>query len=165
MQRQYFFTSMALLILIFKNRYYFFFKGESQYIDQELLFKNQTIVKSHQKLQEFLLFLMILKLQLLHWRLPPDTGQCSAKNRAMFYKSCFLTDTFVLHEVKKEFGKHRPFAMVFFINILIDNLLMQFFIFKTVRCVWVKRFYTTTLLGFFALLGTSSPLKTFYVIT
>ena len=66
MQRQYFFTSMALLILIFKNRYYFFFKGESQYIDQELLFKNQTIVKSHQKLQEFLLFLMILKLQLLH---------------------------------------------------------------------------------------------------
>ena len=44
----------------------YFFKDESQYIDQELLFKSQTIVKSHQKLQEFLLFLMILKLQLLH---------------------------------------------------------------------------------------------------
>ena len=30
-----------------------------------------------------------------------------------------------------------------FMNILIDNLLMQFFIFKTVRCVRVKRFYSS----------------------
>ena len=35
-------------------------------------------------------------------------------------------------------------------NILIDNSPMQFFIFKTLRYVWVKRFYTNTLLlGFF----------------
>ena len=34
--------------------------------DQQLLSKIQTIVKSHQKLLEFLPFLMILKLQLLH---------------------------------------------------------------------------------------------------
>ena len=39
---------------------------------------------------------------------------------------------------------------------------MQFFIFKTVGCIWVKRFYTNTLL-FFALLGTASHLETFYM--
>ena len=37
---------------------------------------------------------------------------------------------------------------------------MQFFIFKTVKCVCIKRFYTNTLL-FVALLGTASPLKMF----
>ena len=37
-----------------------------------------------------------------------------------------------------------------------------FFIFKTVRCVIVKRFCTNTWL-FLALLGTASPLKTFYM--
>ena len=35
-----------------------------------------------------------------------------------------------------------------------------FFIFKTIRCVWAKRFYAKTLL-YFALLGAASPLKTF----
>ena len=46
---------------------------------------------------------------------------------------------------------NRPFLLWFFLfmNILIDNLLMEFFIFKTIRCVWVKRFYTNNLLGFF----------------
>ena len=36
-----------------------------------------------------------------------------------------------------------------------------FVIFKTIKCVSVKRFYTNNLLGFFALLGTASP--TFYM--
>ena len=36
------------------------------------------------------------------------------------------------------------------------------FMFRTVRCVWFKRFYANTLL-FFALLGTASRLKTFYM--
>ena len=49
----------------------------------------------------------------------------------------------------------------FFMNILKDSLLMQFLIFQTARCIWVKRFYTNTLLGFFALLCTASPLKAF----
>ena len=39
------------------------FKG--QYKDQELSFKIQAIVKSYHKLQELLVFLKILKLQLL----------------------------------------------------------------------------------------------------
>ena len=61
------------------------------------------------------------------------------------------------------FRKHRPFLLWFFtfMNILIDNLLMQIFIFKTVRCVWVERFYTNILLLFFVLVETASPLKTF----
>ena len=37
-----------------------------------------------------------------------------------------------------------------------------FFIFKTVRCVWVERIWNNTLL-FFILFGTASPLKTFYI--
>ena len=51
----------------------------------------------------------------------------------------------------------------------IDNyLLTQFFIFQTVRCVRVKRFYTNAYLFsflcvcFFSLLRTPSSLKTFY---
>ena len=83
------------------------FKDESHYKDWQLLFKNQTTVKSHQKLQEFHPFFMILKLQLWHWVFPPDTGQCSPKNWPMSYKSCFLTDTFVHHEVKKTVSYRR----------------------------------------------------------
>ena len=59
------------------------FKDEIQYKVQQLLFKIQTIVKSYQKLQEFLPFLKILKLHLLHLILAPDIGQCLTKNRAM----------------------------------------------------------------------------------
>ena len=38
---------------------------------------------------------------------------------------------------------------------------MQFFIFKTVRCLWLKRCYTITLI-LFALIGTASPVKKTY---
>ena len=52
-------------------------------------------------------------------------------------------------------------ALVFlFMNILLDSLFMRFFIFKIVKFVRVKRFYTSTLV-FFALLETAFPLKTF----
>ena len=44
---------------------------------------------------------------------------------------------------------------------IINNLLKQLFIFKTLRCVWIKRFYTS--IFFFGLLETVSPLKTFYM--
>ena len=40
------------------------FKG--QYKDQQLIFEIETIVKSYHKLQELLVFIKILKLQLLH---------------------------------------------------------------------------------------------------
>ena len=55
-------------IYLYEQAIFLYFHGfididiEGQYKDQQLLFKNQTIVKSHQKLQEFLLSLMILKL-------------------------------------------------------------------------------------------------------
>ena len=39
---------------------------------------------------------------------------------------------------------------------------MKFFIFKTVKCISVKRFFTNTSL-FLALLGTASPLKNFHI--
>ena len=47
-------------------------------------------------------------------------------------------------------------------NILIDNLLLYFFIFETVKRVSVKIFDTNALL-FFVLLGLASPLKTLYM--
>ena len=110
------------------------FKGQCK--DQWQLFKIQTIVKSHHKLQELLPFLIIFRLQLLHWILALDIGQCLAKNRAMSDKSCFITDAFVRRKVKQTnvlklretFGKYRPFVLVFlFMNMLIDSLFMQLF--------------------------------------
>ena len=108
-----------------------------------------------------------------------DIGQCPAKNWVMFGKGCFAMDTAVPCEIKKNiyqlptsknseaFGKHRPLLLsVSFTKILIDNLLMHI---STIRCVWVKAFYTNTVLFlfvfwffFFALFGTAAPVKTFY---
>ena len=137
-----------LIFLIFK----------AQYKNQQLLFKIETMVKNHHKLQELFVFLIILKLKLLHRILAPGIGQYLAKNRAMSDERCYITDAFLWRKVKQKscklltsensevFGKYRSSALVFlFMNILIDNLFMRFFILKTVRCIWVKRFYITNL--------------------
>ena len=55
------------------------------------------------------------------------------------------------------FSKPQALYALFFFSFF-----FSFFIFKTVRCVWVKRTWTNTLL-IFALLGTASSLKTFHM--
>ena len=86
----------------------------------------------------------------------------------MFDESCFTTDTIVQREIK-EFISYRRLktqkhsvrkglsrSWFSFYEHCIRQFTLQFFIFQTVR------FYTNTLL-FFALRGTASPLKTFYM--
>ena len=64
----YLYIYIYIYICIYAQAIFLYFHGfididiEGQYKDQQLLIKNQTIIKSHQKLQEFLLSLMILKL-------------------------------------------------------------------------------------------------------
>ena len=53
-----------------------------------------------------------------------------------------------------------PCSSFSFYELLIDNLLMQFFYMQNVKCVSVKSFHSDTL--FFALLGSASPLKKCY---
>ena len=48
---------------------------------------------------------------------------------------------------EKHLIKYRVSLLWFFL--LLSNLLLHLFIFKTFRCIRVKRFYTNTLLGFF----------------
>ena len=90
----------------------------------------------------------------------PDIGQCLAKNQVMYDESCFTKDTLVQREVQKKLPSSSLLCFFLFMNILIDNLSCSFRIFKATRCVWVKRFYTNTLL-FFALVETASHLKHF----
>ena len=56
--------------------------------------------------------------------LAPRIGQCPAKNRITSNKNYFTTDTVVWYEVKKK--SYRRLTDVF-MNILIDDLLIQFF--------------------------------------
>ena len=73
------------------------------------------------------------------WKLAPDIGKCQAKNRVMSDEGFFTTDTVVGPRVNffytlptsyhsEAFGKYRPLLLwIFFMSILIDNLIMQFF--------------------------------------
>ena len=102
------------------------------------------------------------------WILGPDIEQCPAKDRVMFDESCFTTDTIVQREIKEFISYQRlktqkhsvrkglSRSWFSFYEHCIRQFTLQFFIFQTVR------FYTNTLL-FFALRGTASPLKTFYM--
>ena len=86
------------------------------------------------------------------------------KNRVMCDKGCFTMDKVVRREVKKNYNlpmsykseaisKHRPLLLCFFMNILIDNLLMQFFhIPNRTMCLSKKILYQ-----YFTLLRTASP--------
>ena len=83
-------------------------------------------------------------------------------------------DTVVRHEVKKELISYQRLEIQTYLVLIgfscsgfsfYEHFIRQFvyaffFIFKIVRFVRVKRFYTSNLL-FFALLGTAFPLKTF----
>ena len=89
----------------------------------------------------------------------------------MSYKSCFLTDTFILHEVKKKLLvtdvlKLFLFLLFLFMNILTDNLFMQFFYIQNRKVCLSKKilYHYFAVVFFFALLGTNSPLKTFYML-
>ena len=91
-------------------------------------------------------------------------GQCLAKNRVMCDEGCFTMDKVVRREVKKNYNlptslkseaisKRRPLLLCFFMNILIDNLLTQFFhIPNRKMCLSKKILYQ-----YFTLLGTASP--------
>ena len=91
----------------------------------------------------------------------------------MSYKIWFLTDKFFVREVKKNcqlptsekskaFGKHRPPALAFlFMNILINNLFMQFFYIQNRNMCLSKKILYHYFVDFFALLGTTFPLETF----
>ena len=74
-----------------------------------------------------------------------------AKNLVMYNESCFTMDTFVRHEVKILFISFQglilrsiwqpqafPALVFLFMNILIDNLLMQFF------CIQNRKMYLST---------------------
>ena len=74
------------------------------------------------------------------WILAADMRQSPAKNRLVSDKDCFATDTVVRRELKKKLfisyqrlktQKHSIsigiYCFGFFMNILIDNLLLQFF--------------------------------------
>ena len=94
----------------------------------------------------------------------------------MSNKSCFMTDKAVRREVQRVFVSYQRFkthrhsvniglfysGFSFYEQFNRQFIEAVFLLFKTVRCVWVKRFYANTLL-FFVLLGTVSPLKTFYI--
>ena len=93
----------------------------------------------------------------------------------MFKGSCFITDILFGVKLKKFFinywrlttQKHSVSIGFFcfgfsFYELFNRQFTEAFFIFKTVLCLWVKRFYTNTLLFFF-LLGTRSPLRKSYI--
>ena len=94
------------------------------------------------------------------WILAPDIGHCSAKNQVRSDKSCFTTDTGGWCEFKKTFWVTYVLKLTrvqWIIDLscsgfpfyeYLNRLFIQIFIFKTVGCVWVKIFYTNTLLFF-----------------
>ena len=98
--------------------------------------------------------------QLQAWILAPEIRQYPAKIRVMSDKSYFKTGKVAYREVKKNykfatssnseaFGKDRPFLIWFFflfINILIDNLLMQFSYIQNRKICLSKNIYTSALL-------------------
>ena len=73
------------------------------------------------------------------WILAPDIGQCPVKNRVMSGEVCFTTDTVIRLEIKNIYISYRRlktqkhsvniglYRFGFFIHILTDNLLIQFF--------------------------------------
>ena len=100
----------------------------------------------------------------------------SGKKGVISDKRRFTTDAVVWREVKFCLISYRPLkTQKHSVNIdffyygfsFCKRFNRQFtytvFISKTVRCVWIRRFYTNTLLVCFALFGTASPLKTFYM--
>ena len=100
------------------------------------------------------------------WVLAPDIEQCPAKNRVMSDKSCFTTETVVRCEVKKLFYTDVFAALDFFMNILIDNLLMQFFHIPN-RTMWSsKKILYLYFVGFFCPAWDSfSSQNILYIIT
>ena len=128
------------------------FKDEIQYKDQQLLFKIQTIVKSHQKLQELFSISYDFKIAAI-------TLNISIGHQRMFSKKSSYVLQKLLHnghicpvwsqkkllvtDVLKfcsGFSSYDHFNRQFIYAV--------FFILKTVRCVWVKRFCTTNMLFF-----------------
>ena len=114
------------------------------------------------------------------WILPPDIGQCPTKNRVKSNESCFTMDTVVLREVKTNFLRYRcpksqkhPVsiglccsAFSLYVHFKRQFTHVIFLMFKTVRCISIKTFYTNTtntLLGFFVLHGAAALLKIFYM--
>ena len=88
------------------------------------------------------------------WILARDIGQCPGKNRVTSDEGCFTTDTVVRREVKFFFISYRLlktqnhsvriglYCFAFFINIFVDNLLMQFFhVPNRKMCLSKKTFY------------------------
>ena len=103
-----------------------------------------------------------------HWTM-------SGKKLSFVRQGYFTTDLIVRHEVKKNFMSNcrlktqKPsvstglYCFGFFMNILIDNLLMQFIHVPNRTMRLSKKILYQYVVVFFALLGTVSLLKTFHM--
>ena len=129
-------------------------------------------------------FLWLKNTHRLHydWKIPKATGpnisigywKISGKRSSYIRRKLLHLQRTQLPNVKlkkiptssnsEAFGKHIPTLFCLFLNtVIISLLIIVFVIFKTVKCVSVKRFYIDALL-FSALLGTASLLKNFTFI-